>query len=188
MTIVTCPRMRPNSAGRIQRQLRLVIGAGATIAAAGCNRGGITSTAAPTPGADPWLLRLARETGAQVRREGRFFVVYPRFISRDGLTDVAMLPDDYVFLESLRAGANAHFADTSAYADPRRLAALPDSARFFFTMVGPPRVEADSGFAEIVEGRAGTAGEPLQREVLRYVFVRRGATWEFVRHVRLYST
>jgi hypothetical protein len=100
-----------------------------------------------------------------VSKEGRFFVVYPRFISRDGLIEVSMQPDDHAFLESLRAGAIAHFADTKAYA-----------------------AEADSGFAEIVEGRAGMADEPLQREFLRYVFVRRGATWEFVRRIRLYST
>lgn len=173
---------------QVPRRLLSAIAGFATAAAVGSTPHVITSTAASTPRADSSLLRLARETGAQVRKEGRFLVVYPRFIWRDGLTDVSMLPDDHAFLESLRAGANAHFADTIAYADPRRLAALPDSARFFFTMVGPPRVEADSGFAEIVEGRAGTGDEPLQREVLRYVFVRRGATWEFVRRIRLYST
>lgn len=133
---------------------------------------------------------VARAAGEELRRERGTFVVFPAFIDRTGEIAASSAPGGVgaqSALEAFRQGAAAGFADTSAYVDPVRRAALPDSARLFFTLTEPPTLRGDTATADVFGNAVPRTSGALEQTIYRYTFVRTGSAWRFLRRVLLYA-
>jgi hypothetical protein len=159
----------------------------------GCATGGAASRApVPSSEIESSCESCAFAAGEQVRREhANGFTVFPTFLGRDGevppSSDTSSVRRRIQLLTAFRRGTGARLADTLAYQDSVKLAALPSSARFFFTLANEPDVRGDTALVDVFGGNAAGPGEPLDRELLRYVFVKSSAGWRFVRRTLLYA-
>jgi len=133
---------------------------------------------------------LARSAGARVRKEHPGgFVVYPRFLTSQ--QHQVFTPSDsnqVVLVEAFREGARARYVDSAAVRDSARLAQLPDSARYFYTLSRTPTIVGDTGLVDIFESVYPKVFSPYEITIFRYRFVwDRAAGWQFQRRMLLYG-
>ena len=158
---------------------------------AACARGNaIPNSARTTPTNSTESVAVARAVGVRLREEYRSgFVIYPVFLRSDASpVPVTKSPEMDAVLDGLRIGARSQFADTTAIANPTTRIALPDSARYFFTLMAPPMVEKDSAYADVYSSHARIEDGPIEQTVFRYTFVRAASTWRFVRRALRYAS
>jgi hypothetical protein len=134
-------RLRIRGVGKNRLSDGLILVVVLTVAVAGCQSVPLVTPALPTPiarqdDASP-AIALARAAGERLRYERKQgFSIFPTFLRVDDHELVRpMIGNEDILLESLRGGARAQYADTLAMKDSVRVLQLPDSARYYYTLL-----------------------------------------------------